>query len=209
MESFIPQRSIELKNITTALCKFQEEFTTVDKNRQGRFMYADLPHIIESTRPSLTKNGLSVTQEFVQVAEQSLIRTTLFHNSGEWIESYVIIPKPDLSSEKGIPFIQAFGKHITYMRRYAYSALLMISPGDDDTDGVTDQRYSSQNNYRQEYQDYVTKEQVEQLVFELNGYHDITRQVLEGLKIQSLAEVPKAKFQASIVRIRELKKLSK
>ena len=95
------------------------------------------------------------------------------------------------------------------MRRYAYSALLMISPGDDDTDGVTDQRYSSQNNYRQEYQDYVTKEQVEQLVFELNGYHDITRQVLEGLKIQTLAEVPKAKFQASIVRIRELKKLSK
>jgi hypothetical protein len=53
--------------------------------------------------------------------------------------------------------------------------------------------------------DVVSSEQLEELNYELSGYEDICELVLEGLKINSLADMPKSKFLSSTKRIREIK----
>jgi len=51
----------------------------------------------------------------------------------------------------------------------------------------------------------ITKEQLEELNYELSDYPDICEMVLDGLKLQNLADMPKSKFMASTTRIREIK----
>jgi hypothetical protein len=53
----------------------------------------------------------------------------------------------------------------------------------------------------------ITKEQLNELEYELAEYPDIAEMVLDGLKIQSLADIPKSKFQVSATRIREIKRI--
>jgi hypothetical protein len=43
--------------------------------------------------------------------------------------------------------------------------------------------------------------------YELAQYDDIAEQVLDGLRIQSIADIPKSKYRAAITRIREIKEL--
>jgi hypothetical protein len=53
------------------------------------------------------------------------------HSSGEYIESGMALP---LGDEKGKSLAQVAGSIITYLRRYAYSAILGLY-ADEDTDG--------------------------------------------------------------------------
>ena len=55
--------------------------------------------------------------------------------------------------------------------------------------------------------DTITREQLDEMEYELSEYPDIADQVLNGLQIQSLADCPKSKYQVSMTRIREIKKL--
>ncbi len=55
----------------------------------------------------------------------------------------------------------------------------------------------------------ITREQIEEIEYELADpqFHDIVPQILDGLKIQSIADMPKSKFLIAIRRIREIKQL--
>ena len=53
----------------------------------------------------------------------------------------------------------------------------------------------------------ITTEQLEELEYELAEFPDIAEQILEGFKIQSLANMPKQKFLPAVSRIREIKLL--
>lgn len=119
----------------TALAKAQGEFKPIEKNKtvtikprekpQYTFSYADLEELIAKTRPALTANGLAVSQ---QLHEGKLV-TQLLHAEGGLITSEIGVPRAD-----GEP--KSYGALLTYLRRYAYSALLCLAADDDlDEDG--------------------------------------------------------------------------
>lgn len=125
-------QSAEIKELAKALVSAQGEMKMAEKSAQNPFFksnYADLPAVIESTRPALTKNGLSVVQS-TDLTEKGdfVLVTLLLHVSGQWIGG--VYP---LRPQKADP--QGYGSAITYARRYAYQAMVCGASADDDDDG--------------------------------------------------------------------------
>ena len=142
--------SDNLSNIASALCEVQAEIrnpikNNVNKGVQGAPMYANLEDTLaEYVRPILTKYGMSVFQSLTTDEKGRVgVCTTLFHESGEFIEGdYVycdiVIPVSN-QGKKILTEGQATGVCITYLRRYSLNAALGIN-GDKDTDGSYDDK---------------------------------------------------------------------
>jgi hypothetical protein len=118
-------QSDSIKNLATALCKFQSEIVAIKKDAKNPFFkssYASLGQIISSIREPLAKNGLSITQF---PSQDGTLTTTLMHDSGEWISATTSV-----YAAKNDP--QSLGSAITYMRRYALGAALNLAIDTDD-----------------------------------------------------------------------------
>ena len=208
-----PSRSTELKELFTALAKAQSEMRTAGLNAENPYFksaYADLAEIIRVSRPALSKNGLSVMHQILTNEDgQNMIHCILAHISGQWIESRMrILPvKND---------VQSMASYISYLKRYTYAALIGVVSSDEDDDGekaVHDSRHDSDKgvalntkyNPRESSYETITKEQLQELDYELSEYPDIAEQILNGLKLQSLADMPRSKYMMAIKRIREIK----
>jgi len=210
-----PAKSDQLNELFAALAKAQAEMRTAGLNAENPYYkvgYADLSEIIKVSRPPLTKNGLCVIQQIIPSDKgQNILHTILCHSSGQWIESRMrILPsKPD---------IQSLASYLTYLRRYSYAAIVgVVSSGDDDDaeKEVATQRdtfakgvaLNTKYNPREESFETITSEQITEAEYELAEYPDIAEQVLSGLKIQSLADMPKSKYTIAMKRIREIKNI--
>ena len=123
-----------MKNLYKSLADFQQEVPVIHKGTQGfNYSYADLPAIFEIINPLLKKHGLG----FYQAVNGTNIKTIVFHvESGEQIESETAIPQ-GVQMGKMNDF-QVLGSAITYIRRYALSAMLGLVT-DKDTDASGDQ----------------------------------------------------------------------
>lgn len=127
-------RSETIAKLTEALCKVQAELKNVPfdmQNSHFKTRYASLGACINIYRPVLAKHDLFVAQTFDSKDGIVFLITTLFHISGEYLDSiYPILPvKPDP---------QGYGGAITYARRYTVCALLGLASEEDD-DGETAQ----------------------------------------------------------------------
>jgi ERF superfamily len=90
------------------------------------FRYATLDKILDMARPVLAEEGLVLFQPISTNEKGGLVLVTrLLHRSGEWMETSIPLPAPG-----GDP--QAFGSAVTYLRRYAVTALLGIASDEDD-----------------------------------------------------------------------------
>lgn len=136
-----------------ALAKAQGEFAPLAKNRtvtiktkQGYsydFRYADLEAVLAATRPALAANGLAVIQRIAPVAGSNVTHliTTLTHADGGHIESAINLPAENYGDIKNL------GAAISYLRRYAYTALVCVAADDDlDEDGQEPGDGQSQQN---------------------------------------------------------------
>lgn len=122
-------KSESIKELAAALAKFQGEIKNPANTATNPFFkskYAPLNDVLNTVRPILSKNGLSVVQAPSGDGQNIIVSTTLIHESGEWIE----FPELVLKADK--PTAQGAGSAITYARRYAISAILGISSEDDD-----------------------------------------------------------------------------
>lgn len=211
--SYEPNMTHDIKDLAIALAKAQAEMPVAGLNKENPYFkssYADLQSIVTASRPSLTKNNLSVTQQIIHLEDgQSVLYTTLLHATGQWIQSKVrILPaKND---------IQTISSHITYLKRMCYASLVGVVTGEEDDDGeravattretfakgvAINTKYDAKN----ESTEVITKDQLAEMEYELSEYPDICEMVLDGLKIQSLADTPKSKYRVSIERIRSIK----
>lgn len=121
--------------LADALAKAQEEFEPILKTRTVKvqsekgsytFDYAPLEAVLEATGPALRKNGLALIQPLSGGGkEHGRVRTVLMHCSGEWIASEVGLPNTPIKA-------QELGSLITYLRRYAVSAMLGVTTEEDD-----------------------------------------------------------------------------
>jgi hypothetical protein len=121
-----------ITKLAKALIKVQQLLQPALKDCTNPFTksrYASLNSIMESCREALIQNGIWLTQLPVPVESGCLgLVTKLTHaESGEWQSSLAVVPLP-----KADP--QGVGISMTYMRRYALSAMLGIVT-EEDTDG--------------------------------------------------------------------------
>lgn len=116
-----------------ALAKAQSSLETAKKDRSGHgYKYADLAGCIEVAKTPLAENGLAVTQMMGQSGSDSTLITLLTHSSGQYIGSEFIMEKAVLQGGAGKNPAQAMGASITYMRRYAFAAIVGLAQEDDD-----------------------------------------------------------------------------
>lgn len=133
------QHSESLKALAGALAKAQAEMPMAAENAKNPHLgnkYADLGAIIAAARPVLAKHGLSVSQFPTSEGGNVGVETILLHESGEWMSNTMFM---DASAQKGLNDAQVAGLVISYLRRYAFSAVLAIYSGDD-TDGNTGEK---------------------------------------------------------------------
>lgn len=125
-------------NLATALAEFQGSgyaiprlrTVTVESKKTGsKYAFDYAPHelIVAAIRKPLADCGLSVSQPLATTPEgRPGLRTILMHTSGESIESVFPLPLSDGMTA------QEIGSAITYIRRYALSAILGLATEFDD-----------------------------------------------------------------------------
>ncbi len=147
-EKFIPMQSATIGELTKALSQFQGSLKQPKLNKSvkvstkdGRsytFQYADLGACISAAAPELQKNGLAV----IQTIQGQVLVTTLSHSSGEYINSQMPLNQQTLFSTA----FQSIGSMITYLKRYAYCAILgIVADEDDDANAACGNRVEYNN----------------------------------------------------------------
>jgi len=125
------QKSEQINELATALCKFQAECPPIGLDREVKvktktggeysFDYATAGNIKAIITPLLAKNDLAYSQPTLP---DGTVITILMHKSGQYIAGELSI--------KGENNAQGIGSAITYAKRYALCAILGIVTEDDD-----------------------------------------------------------------------------
>lgn len=121
-------QTASMAEFTKALIEFHklfEDVSLVKDAKNNRNQYVTLDNLLNTVRPLLNQVGIAVTQELAG----DYLATTLMHESGEFKTSMMPFNPMD---GKGINSLQAIGGGITYAKRYALSAALVISVDTDD-----------------------------------------------------------------------------
>lgn len=189
--------SESLDKLAQALVKAQEDMPAIPMdglNPYFKSKYATLGNVIATTRPILAKYGLAVTQMVTSDGEGLAVgvNTVLVHESGQWIESSV---KMKLGFEKNAG--QEAGALISYLRRYALSAILNVY-ADEDVDGnQPSQNQKPQNKQEKQspkvseerpYSPEVLKEKLQVMTQHVNPASDKQRKFLAILLGQEIAD---------------------
>ena len=195
--------SEETAEICAALAKAQGAFPKIDTNRANNFLfnqYSDLDIIMRSIRPALKENGLSITQQTKIYDDKTLLVSRVRHESSQFIETRVrIIPSKN--------DIQSYASALKAMKRHAIMALLNITIKDDldDDDGEHDMQsvrkernaglgVNTRYEAKKESFHSISQHESNELQYILSNYPDIAEQILDTLKVESIADIPKSKF---------------
>jgi hypothetical protein len=124
------ESSHELDQLFKALDAFQDKSPLVKATKENPFLknkYADYNTVVSATRPDLMENGLRIKQTVTNIEGKTAIFTLLTHlPSGQSISSTAPVVHKDNDP-------QSQGSGITYMKRYAYVAMLdLLVDADDD-----------------------------------------------------------------------------
>jgi len=122
-------QSQAINEIATALAKAQGQMSAAAKdssNPHFKSKYADLASVWQACREPLSSNGLSVTQTLDLIGEKQVLITTLFHSSGQWIRSVMMMPNCSKPQETG--------SILSYYRRYSLASICGVYQSDDDAE---------------------------------------------------------------------------
>lgn len=197
-------QSEKINELATALAKCQAELQPALKNSKNPFFkstYADLTDCWAACKEPLSKNGLSVVQAMTIDNGNTLMNTTLMHNSGQWIRSTM----PIVCGKPNDP--QAWGSALSYMRRYSLCAMVGITAGDDD-DG--NGAVPNGNGHKNGNGNYITPEQIRLLNEALDKCpDDYVENVKSSLKQMGIASFDKITVELydRIIKTAEIKKV--
>jgi len=123
------------KNITAALAAFHQTVGTIEKTARAQYgNFADLSGVLSAITPALSKHGLALVQTFELQDGEDVLTSSLYHTSGERIDSRVRLVRVEGAGGRQNP-LHLWGGSVTYQRRYAALALLGLAAGMDDDDG--------------------------------------------------------------------------
>ena len=160
------ERSEEIKDLATALSRFQGAVENATKNSNGVYnnKFADLAEVWNTIRKPLSDNNLSITQPVLNPLDISDKRvgvtTILLHSSGQYLsETFYANPT------KNGP--QELGSLISYLRRYCITAILGIAQQDDDGQAAED-GYKKSKKPKVDYNPNEVKDEIVSLLNNLN-----------------------------------------
>jgi hypothetical protein len=165
--------------------------------------YANLQAVVESARPALCKHGLSVVQYVDQIDGSDYLCTMLGHKSGQFI-----ISRMKISPVKPDP--QSLGSCITYLRRYAYAAIVGVYDGieDDDGDKASHEHEPIKVKVTPRpndvvYQtvlsdDVITEKQMKYISYQIGTDKELREEILKMYKISNLESIKKVDAQEII-----------
>lgn len=123
------ETSTEVGDLFAALSAAQGKFPEAKldaSNPHYRSRYASLASVREATQEHLSAHGLCLTQWPVAAPPGMVgLLTILGHSSGQWIRGLAWMPVSKQDAH-------GHGSAYTYLRRYAMSAVLAVSSGEDD-----------------------------------------------------------------------------
>ena len=210
-------RSSELKDLNLALSKAQGSFPKIYYNREAPYFkkeYSDLNSILTPIRSILRDNELALRQ-WAELKEggETILHTELSHSSGQWVESRarVLPPKNDPLS---------FTSTKNQIKATEILSLLSLTVCDDPLDDnaeiqLADDRHiiakGSQGkliyNPRERSTECISNDQLDMLEKELVSCPDFVEEIFKGADIQSLADLPRNKFDFTITKIRKVNEL--
>ena len=187
-------QSETINELATALAKAQAEMEVAIKDSNlshFKSKYADLKEIVRVSRPCLTKYGLSVIQAIDMEGEIDIIRTSLLHASGQFINSRVRIC-PQKAGD------QEMGKSITYLRRYAYASLLGV---------VCDEELDHDNSPKQRYEPKINDKQLKDIIDALKANFDDQKEAatwfMGEMNVDAIKSIPASRFDEAMKIINE------
>lgn len=122
------QTSQTVAKLFESLSSAQAVIKSADKNRVNphfKASYADLAAIMDVVREPLGRYGLCIIQCPTADGQAVSVTTVLGHSSGEFVTSTL-----SATAVQNTP--QSIGSAISYLRRYAISAMLSIATEEDD-----------------------------------------------------------------------------
>lgn len=146
-----------MEEMLKALIEAQKKFKPLKRSGRNPYFnskYATLDDMFDSTRSALLEHGLVVVQKpmVIPASENMVLRTTLYHISGEYIEAEYIIEtkfeeETKLDDEgqerkykpKSATKLQRIGMAIQYAKRYTLAAMLGLA-ADEDDDGEAERK---------------------------------------------------------------------
>jgi ERF superfamily len=205
-----------------ALAQAKLEYKTLRFNRTNAFnkqVYADLEAIQKATDHALSKAGLTFIQAPIDIDGTTYLDSILGHSSGQELSyrNRLIIPGYTGAASDN----QRYGESLAYLKRQVAQAILGIVACNDEADNDDAQASEVQFNAQARkaiagdeakatvdqgiLSERISKDQLEDLYYELQDYPVMTKALLKGLDIAQLADMPKAKFHQEMRRIREQK----
>lgn len=128
------EMSENIGDLAKALSAAQAEYNALTKNKTAdmekyTYDYADLAAVLDGCRPQLNAKGIAVVQAPYVGDDGGIgISTCLMHSSGQWISGKI-------SHSMALKKWQDLGAALTFMRRYALSAMAGVA-SEEDTDGA-------------------------------------------------------------------------
>jgi len=117
------------------------ELPPIYKNRQGaKASYADLPKVLDTATPILTKHGLVLFQFPTEGGDNVSVYSLLAHKSGQWIGAALSMPVEIPRTKDGRQLMsrgQAVGTVVSYCRRYSFISIIGASTPEEDNDADT------------------------------------------------------------------------
>lgn len=205
-----------------ALAKAKLEYKNVRFNRQNSFnkqVYADLDIIQKATNIALANQGLVFIQEPRDEDGTTFLYSTLGHSSGQEIvcKSRLIVPGYTGAKSDN----QRFGESLAYLKRQVAQCMLGVvannDPEDNDDADASETQYNNESRRSMGgdtkpahvdqgvFTEKITREQLDELHYELQDYPIMTESLKRGLEIQNLSDMPKAKYSAQMQLIRKQK----
>lgn len=186
--------SEETIKIDEALDKFQEQSGFLKATKENPFLknkYAPYNEVVANCRPKLTECGLRVKQMVINVDGKGAIWTQLKHiESQQYYESASLLTHKDNDP-------QSQGSAITYMKRYAYIAILDLLVDADDDGNLAN---SIGNKAKKESQAVAIKQAIEKIenskdMEDLKKIFSSLKQLAIDPKVITAKDIKKLEFQ--------------
>ncbi len=139
---YMKTQSDSIKELATALAKFQAELPMAEKDSSGQvggqsYNYASFESVLKAIEPRLSEFGLSFSQSQMDdpaYPDTVIIQNKIMHDSGEWLSGVGCMP---VYAKKGLSMEQSRGLSTTYLKRYMLCSALGIGTEDCDAAGET------------------------------------------------------------------------
>lgn len=209
-------RSAEINCIALAMAKAQGSYKPLRPNQTYKGeKYANLEAILAAVREPLATNGIAFFQhdELLDAGSgAAILKTTLMHESGQWISSWARIVSGKTDKETGTIYEFRARQHAVRLLGIAPSShdpYLWDDNGEMQAETtLLDDLSKPQDSYVRsigQREEVITNQQFNQLNTMLKGYSRLAQDIMNAHQIENLEDLPASTFLKTMDKIHKIK----